>query len=346
MFEHRESGFRRVVHALLRSGLASAVKATQTLAGFFPQIRVRSIFAVFAATSLLVACHFQKAPKGSDDNPIELFFVPSVDSRVIDSNARIMKRWLEAHTPYKFKINIPQSYIAVIEAFGAKGADVAAMNTSGYIKAFEKYGVEARLIVLRHGKKTYQSQIIAKKGKFKSIEGLAGTKLAFVDAASMSGFMLPLHFLKSKGIKVHQDHVFAMKHDSVVSMIYQGQVDAGATFYSPPDPVEGIQDARRLVRAQYPDVEEKIEILSLTDEIPNDPIVFRKDLPENIKSDLVRAFLRMVETEDGKLAFKAVYGVTSIEPATDADFALVRELYRSIQNDSKESSKRKGRDSQ
>ena len=232
---------------------------------------------------------------------------------------------------YRFKINIPQSYIAVIEAFGAKGADVAAMNTSGYIKAYDKYGVQARLIVLRHGKKTYQSQIIAKKGKFKTLDDLKGAKLAFVDAASMSGYMLPLHYLKTKGIRIHSDPIFAMKHDSVVSMIYQGQVDAGATFYSPPDSVEGIQDARRLVRAQYPDVEEKIEILSLTDEIPNDPIVFRKDLPEQLKTDLIEAFLKMVQTEEGRIAFKAVYGVTSIERATDDDFRMVRELFHSIQ---------------
>ena len=252
--------------------------------------------------------------------------MPSVDAKVIDSNSKIMKEWLEANTPYKYSINVPQSYIAVIGAFGAKGADVAAMNTSGYIKANEKYGAEARLIVIRHGKKTYQSQFIAKKGRFKALTDLNGKKVAFVDAASMSGYILPLKMLADAGVRLGGDPIFAMKHDSVVSMVYQGQVDAGATFYSPPDDKEGIQDARRLVRTQYPDVEDKIEIIKLTEEIPNDPIVFRKDLPEEVKKTITDAFLKMVLSDQGREAFKAVYGVTAIELATDKDYDSVRSM--------------------
>lgn len=292
---------------------------------------VLSFAAVVVATAFSTAgCTFKKAELGTAENPVKLFFVPSVDAKVIDSNSKIMKEWLEKNTPYKFEIKIPQSYIAVIEAFGSKGADVAALNTSGYIKANDKYQAEARLIVIRHGKKTYQSQFIAKKGRFKSIQDLQGMRIAFVDAASMSGYLLPLKMLNDAGIKLGGDPVFAMKHDSVVSMVYQGQADAGATFYSPPDEKEGIQDARRLVRTQYPDVESKIEIIQLTDEIPNDPIVFRKDMPEEMKKTIADAFLAMVKTPEGMEAFKAVYGVTAIEPATDADYEPVRKMLKSL----------------
>ena len=38
------------------------------------------------------------------------------------------------------------------------------------------------------------------------------------------------------GIKPSET-VFAMRHDNVVTMVYQGQVAAGATYYAPPDPV-------------------------------------------------------------------------------------------------------------
>jgi phosphonate transport system substrate-binding protein len=286
--------------------------------------------AVIAMCLSLSACTFKKAEIGSEQNPIKLFFVPSVDANVIGSSSKVMKEWLEKNTPYKYQINVPQSYIAVIEAFGSGGADVAALNTSGYIKAHEKYGAEAHLIVIRHGKKTYQSQFIAKKGRFKDLKDLNGKKIAFVDPASMSGYLLPLKMLIDAGVKIDGDPVFAMKHDSVVSMVYQGQADAGATFYSPPNSEEGIQDARRLVKTQYPDVEERIEIVKLTDEIPNDPIVFRKNLPEDVKAKLKQAFLDMVKSPEGKEAFKSVYGVTEIEPATDRDYDSVREMLAKI----------------
>lgn len=290
-------------------------------------------FALLMTASIaLSSCTFKKAELGSAENPVKLFFVPSVDAKVIDSNSKTMKTWLEANTPYKFEIHVPQSFIAVVEAFGSKRADVAALNTFGYLLANQKYGAEARLTVIRHGKTTYQSQIIAKKGAIKELKDLVGKKFAFVDPASMSGYILPLKFLQDQGVKVGET-VFAMKHDNVVSMIYQGQVDAGATFYSPPEEKDGIQDARRLVKTQYPDVEEKIEIVKLTSEIPNDPIAFRKDMPEDMKAAISQAFLKMVETEEGKTAFKNLYGVTAIQAATDKDYDQIREMMKAVNAD-------------
>jgi phosphonate transport system substrate-binding protein len=296
----------------------------QMSAKFFSSMALTALAAV-----LFTACTFKKAELGTADNPVKLFFVPSVDAKVIDSNSKTMKALLEKYTPYKFEIVVPQSYIAVVEAFGAKRADVAALNTFGYILAHEKYGAEARLTVIRFGKATYQSQIIAKKGRFKDLKDLAGKRFAFVDPASLSGYILPLKFITDAGVKLGQT-VFAMKHDSVVSMIYQGQVDAGATFYSPPEEKDGIQDARRLVKTQYPDVEEKIEIVKLTNDIPNDPITFRKDMPEEMKTAITDAFIKMLETDDGKRAFKDIYGVTAIQKATDKDYDSVREMMKSV----------------
>lgn len=281
----------------------------------------------FCLLLTLSSCTFEKSAPGTAGNPLKLFFVPSVDAKVIDSNSKTMRAWLEANTPYKYEIVIPQSFIAVVEAFGSKRADVAALNTFGYLLANEKYGAEARLIVLRHGKTTYQSQIIAKKGRFKNLQDLNGKTFAFVDPASLSGYILPFKTLADAKVKLGETK-FAMKHDNVVSMVYQGQVDAGATFYTPKGDKDGIQDARRLVKTQYPDVEEKIEILKLTEEVPNDPIVFRKDLPEEIKAKLSEAFLKMVKTDEGRQAFKNIYGVTEIQPTTDQTYQAVREMVK------------------
>ncbi len=294
-----------------------------------------NILIVLICSAFVSSCTFKKAELGSKDNPVKVFFVPSVDAKVIDSNSKIMKTWLEANTPYKYEIVVPQSYIAVVEAFGSKRADVAAFNTFGYLMANEKYGAEARLIVIRFGKATYQSQIIAKKGRFKDLKDLTGKTFAFVDPASMSGYILPTKFLQDAGVKLG-DTKFAMKHDNVVSMIYQGQVDAGATFYSPPDEKEGIQDARRLVKAQYPDVEDKIEILKLTNDIPNDPIAFRKDMPEEMKKTISEALLKMVQTTEGRDAFKNLYGVTAIEPATDKTYDAIREMVKAVKVNAEE----------
>jgi len=290
--------------------------------------------AAVAALTLFSSCTKNTAELGSEKNPIKLHFIPSVDAKVIETNSKAFKDYLEKETGYKYDVTIPQSYVAVVEAFGTKRADIAAFNTFGYLMAHEKYGAEAKLTVIRHGLSTYQSMFVAKADSgIKSVQDLKGKKVAFVDPASASGYILPLKLLKDKGIET-KETVFALKHDNVISMVYQGQVDAGAAFYSPPSKdekgQETIEDARRLVKTQYPDVEKKIAIIDMSEAIPNDPIVFRKEMPDEVKTKVIDAMLKFAETEEGKTAFKAIYGVTALKRATDADYEAVRTMLRSV----------------
>lgn len=285
-----------------------------------------SIFALII-TLITTSCTREREALGTAENPVKIYFVPSVDVKVIEDNTKTIKAYLEANTPYKYEIAIPASFVAVVEALGTKRADIAAVNTFGYLLANERYGAQAKLTVIRFGLPTYQAQFIAKKdGPIKKLSDIDGKKVAFVDPASTSGYLLPLKVLKDNNINPSET-VFAMRHDSVVSMIYQGQVDAGATFYSPE--AEGqIQDARRLVKTQYPDVEEKIGIIQLSDAIPNDPIVFRKDLPQEIEKAVVDAFMKFVKTPEGKDAFYKIYGATDFLPAKDSDYDGVRAMLK------------------
>lgn len=290
-------------------------------------------FVLLGSCLLAASCTFKKAELGQAGNPIKLFFTPSVDAKVMDASTKEIKKFLETNTPYKFEISVPQSYIAVVEAFGSKRADIAIMNTFGYILAHNKYGAEAKLTIVRHGQSTYQSQIIvrSKDKDIKDIKDLEGKKIAFVDPASMSGYILPLKMLRDSGVKTGET-VFAQKHDSVVSMIYQERVDAGATFYSPK--ADGsIQDARRLVKTQYPDVEEKIKILKLTDEIPNDPLTFRKEMTEEMKTKVVDALVAYIHTEEGKKSLGDLYMITDFKKASDADYDGVQKMIKDLNID-------------
>ncbi len=290
---------------------------------------MKKLLALSFAILAVAACTKKEQPLGSAENPIKLFFVPSVDAKLIGEKSEIIKKYLETNTPYKFSVNVPASYVAVVEAFGTARAEIASLNTFGYILANEKYGVQALITVLRFGSDTYQAQIIAKAdSKITEIKDLAGKKFAYVDPASTSGYLLPAKMFKDSAVEP-KETVFANKHDNVVTMVYQGQVDAGATFYSPPE--EGkIHDARRLVLTQFPDVEKKIKIVKLTDSIPNDPIVFRKDLPEEMKTKVADALVAFVKTPEGKDAFHAMYGVTDLARSTDAKYDGVREMLKSL----------------
>lgn len=302
---------------------------TKTQLLFFIQIAL-----VLSLLSCVVSCVRNKAELGTAENPVKIQFVPSIDAKVIEDNSKKFKDYLEKHTPYKFDVTIPQSYIAVVEAFGTKRADVAAMNTFGYLIAHKKYGVEARLTALRHDLATYQSMFVARaNGPIKKIEDLNGKKIAFVDPASTTGFIIASKTLKDKKV-TPKETMFAQRHDNVISMVYQGQVDAGAAYYSPPakneNGVEQIEDARRLVLTQYPDVKNKVVIINLSEPVPNDPFVFRKDMSEEMKTKIIEAMLSFVSTKEGRDSFFAIYGATGLKKAIDKDYDVVRDMLDSI----------------
>ncbi|MDP4174912.1 MAG: phosphate/phosphite/phosphonate ABC transporter substrate-binding protein [Bacteroidota bacterium] len=271
-----------------------------------------------------------KSQLGSRVNPIRLYFTPSVDTKRISTNASELVAFLEHETGLYFTTAVPTSYVAVVEAFGTKKADIAGINTFSYLMAHQKYGAEARLRIVREGgSTTYKGQFLAREGSgIDSIPNIAGHSIAYVDPSSTSGYVLPRAILQKLNIKPSEE-VFAMKHDNVVMMVYQKQVDCGATYYSDPNPKTGeIMDARMWVKRQFPDVEKKVKIIGFTQEIPNDPFVFRKDLPEEIKEKVVRALLKFVSTEKGRKSLFEIYDAVGLIRTKDNDYDVLRKMLK------------------
>ena len=298
---------------------------------------------------LLVGC--TKADVGSKQRPFTMYFVPSVDAQKITTGAEELGKFLEKSVSQKLykedkgfyvKTAVPASYIAVVEAFGTKKADFAAFNTFSYIltKDIKKYPIEAILTISRNnGERTYKSQIITRADSgINKIEDLAGKKFAYSDPSSTSGYFLPKILLEEKGIKL-SDTVFAQKHDNVVTMVYQKQVDAGATFYSPPiekevngKKVTEIRDARSRVVTQFPDVGEKVKIIGFSDEIPNEPWVIRSNLFEDsaktdkLKTALIESLIEFSKTENGFKILKDLYDMEGLVSVSDKDYSKIRKI--------------------
>ena len=272
---------------------------------------------------------FAEDKLGSRDNPIKIFFTPSVDANTIATNSTSFLKFMEKETGYYFKSGIPSNYVAVVEAFGSNRADVAVMNSFGYLMANAKFGAEAKLKALRHGKDYYAGAIyVSAKSGINSIKDLAGKKFAFTDSSSTSGYLYPLKIFKDENVKLGNT-MFAIKHDNVITMIYQGQVDAGAAFYS--DGFDGkIKDARERVMTQFPDVESKVKVLKITDKIPNDPFVFRKGMDPVIVDKIIVSLKKYLATEEGKTVFKNIYAIDGVVPATNKDYDSLREVIKSV----------------
>ncbi|MEA9358113.1 phosphate/phosphite/phosphonate ABC transporter substrate-binding protein [Bacteriovorax sp. PP10] len=275
------------------------------------------------------ATSFAEDKLGTRDNPVKIFFTPSVDANTIATNSTSFLKFMEKETGFYFKSGIPSNYVAVVEAFGSNRADVAVMNSFGYLMANAKYGAEAKLKALRHGKDYYAGAIyVSEKSGIKSVKDLAGKKFAFTDSSSTSGYLYPLKIFKDEKVKLGNT-MFAIKHDNVITMIYQGQVDAGAAFYS--DAFDGkIKDARERVMTQFPDVEKKVKVLKVTEKIPNDPFVFRKGMDPAAVDKIIVALKKYLATEEGKTVFKNIYAIDGVVPATNKDYDSLRAVIKAV----------------
>ena len=224
----------------------------------------------------------------------------------------------------------------MVEAFGTNRADFAIVNTFAYmlLKETKKYPVEAMLKILRgNNEGAYKGQILVRADSgINSIKDITGKKMVYVDPSSTSGYVLPSLLLKKHGVKPRQV-VFAQRHDSVITMLYQKQADAGATYYQPPENGK-IKDAREKVLTQFPDVEKKIKILSFTQEIPNAPLIIRTNLYknpqryQNVKKWVSEALLAFVNTPEGKSHMKELYSITGLTPTNDSDYQEIMETFK------------------
>jgi len=269
---------------------------------------------------------------GSRDNPVKIYFTPSVDQNTIATNSDHFLKFMEKETGLYFKSAVPASYVAVVEAFGSSRADIAVMNSFGYILANTRYGAEAKLKALRHGKDYYSGAIfVNNSANIKSLKDLNGKKFAFTDSSSTSGYLFPLKIMNDAKVKLGNT-TFAIKHDNVITMVYQGQVDAGAAFYS--DAFDGkIKDARERVMTQFPDVEKKVSVLKITDKIPNDPFVFRKGMDKALTDKIIAGINKYLSTEEGKNTFKTIYAVDGVVPATNKDYDSLRKVLKATNTD-------------
>ena len=270
---------------------------------------------------------------GSKQNPIKMFFVPSLEAGKVVSSGEAIANYLENETKLHFKVAVPTSYAAVIEALGTYQADVTWLPTYAYILAKQKYDAQVRLMTVRNGLTKYRGQFVARSdSNIDSLQDIEGKIIAYTDAASTSGYIYPSAILKQRGI-TPKDYFFAGGHPQAILAVYSGRADVGCSYWSPPDARGKPMDAREKLLETYPDVFEKVKIVDYTDWIPNDTVTFRKDLPPELEGIIVQTLYRYAQSEEGKKVLKALYDIDGLEYASDEDYEIVRTTLKTMNMD-------------
>jgi phosphonate transport system substrate-binding protein len=255
---------------------------------------------------------------GTEENPIVMSFVPSGDTQEIIASGEEIAMMLEESTGLQIEANVATSYAAVVEAMCAGNAPVGWLNTFSYVLAVESCGVDVSLATVRFGTPYYTGQIVAGADTgIESIEDIdpANTTVCWVDPLSTSGYIIPSIMLAAAGLDVDaMESVETGSHPAAITGVYNGECDIGASFV----------DARTSIEEEFPDVMERVNVIAISPEIPNDTVAFSPDVPEDIRQQIVTGLLELAETEEGLAALEQVYEIEGFEEVDDSFYDAFR----------------------
>ena len=272
-------------------------------------------------TTVGAAGQREAPPLGSQENPIVWAFVPSGEMERVSAGARSVAELLHAETGLFFRTLVATEYAGVIEALRADppSAHMASLATFAYIMAADMGVAKAALVSARRGSAFYNGQIMARADSgIRRLTDLKGKTFARPDPLSTSGWIIPMITLKAAGVDPDRDLkvVDAGSHDAVVAAVYNGEVAGGAAYV----------DARTRIEKDHPDVMEKIVVLEVSVNIPNDGVQFQPSVPADLQERIVAALLKIAATDKGKEALNTAYQWTALERHDDTFYDPFRQV--------------------
>jgi phosphonate transport system substrate-binding protein len=255
---------------------------------------------------------------GTEANPIVMSFVPSGDTQDIIASGDTLAQLLSERTGLTVTSNVGTDFSSVREAMCADQAQIGWLNTFNYVLANEQCGVDAALATSRFGTTTYAGQIIVRADSgIETLADLNGKVMCWVDPASTSGYIIPRIMLAAEGIDpdtAFSQTIEAGSHNNVVTQVYNGDCDAGATF----------ADARTGIEEEFPDVLEQVVVLATTSDIPNDSVSFISDFPEETRAEIVAALLDIANSPEGQEALNTLYNIEGLVESSDSFYDTFR----------------------
>ena len=291
-------------------------------------------------------------PLGTSAMPIVLAFAPSTSQTQLTTGGQAFADALGKATGLSFKVSVPTSYAAQIEAMGSGNAQVGFLAPAAFIVAHAKSYADVAMVSLRNGADHYAFQYITNvarvnNGTFKvyydpkagkdtadaatAIAQFTGKKACWTDPISASGYLVPSGFLAANKIKISTG-AWVQGHPTVVKSIYlspNGEIcDFGATFV----PMANISDAKTGAFADYAT---KVVTVWVSDPIiPNDTVAFGKTLPADMRQKISDAIVAMAGTPDGLKVLNGFgYSWSGVKVVDDTFFDDFRVYLQSIKFD-------------
>ncbi|CAB1078589.1 Phosphonate ABC transporter phosphate-binding periplasmic component (TC 3.A.1.9.1) [Olavius algarvensis Delta 1 endosymbiont] len=252
---------------------------------------------------------------------IRFGLIPSEDADKLIADSQPFIKALEKSIGLPIKPYVALDYSAVIEALKSNQLEIAFLGPASYVLAKDKVGCEidavARGVMQKTGKSSYQMYLITQpESPIYDLRDLDGKTFAFVDPASTSGNFMPRYVFSRNNInpeKFFKSIYYSGTHQASLIAVKEGKVDAGCI-------ASEVYDLA-IERGQMK--ESDVRVFYRSQPIPGSPFVVRTNLPADLQTKLREGFKGLKSVRFGKLGV-----VNEMDPATDADYDIVRTLVK------------------
>ena len=303
------------------------------------------IGAAFATLALAGAAHAEDWKAQYPE--LTLAVIPAENASTTTDRYQPLTAYLAKELGVPVKLAVATDYAAVIEAQRAGNAQIAFYGPASYARAVLTGVATEPVVVSRHsnGKTGYYSVIYTlANSPNKTLEDLKGKKLALVDPNSTSGNNAPRYFLHRDGKDVDTffgEAIFAGSHDNAVLALAQGTVDAAANSWNSEDDSNLTRMITKGVLKDAdgkPMTKEDFRIVFKSDFLPEGPYSVLGSLPEDLKKQIVTAFVDMPKKD--KAAFDALSDGKDLEfvPTSATEYKPIVDMVKFNDEQRKKSS--------
>ena len=184
------------------------------------------------ALALLVAA---LAPVFAQGGPLKFgvgLFQP--DREKNDATYRPLAGYLAKKLGREIRLYTVDTWEGLAKSLANGETDLSLMGPWGYVLANHEAGAQVVSTILYEGKPEYFAIMVTHpKSGIQSINDLKGRSFAFGDKGSTSGYLIPLHFLMTRGIPDPEKYfskVLYTKHQAIELSVARGELDAGADY--------------------------------------------------------------------------------------------------------------------